>query len=62
MACSFEEMKPSGDESPAYKAAPHEWGWTIWTIRASRIHLAIFSSPGVYAGAMTLHRCLRTVF
>jgi hypothetical protein len=22
-------VRPPGDESPGYKAAPHEWGWLL---------------------------------
>jgi hypothetical protein len=46
----------SGDESPAYKAAPHEWGLAT---PASQIDLALFSRPGIYAGATFTKRTPR---
>jgi hypothetical protein len=46
---AFVAIRKAGDESPAYEAASHEWDWTI---QASQIHLALFSRPGIYAGAM----------
>jgi hypothetical protein len=39
------KSRPVGDESPTYRTAPNELGW-----HASRIYLALFCRPGIYAG------------